>query len=58
MIDGGMVRIEKLSIYKVKAAIIGTGTTIGKFYADAADKELNRINKKSSTIGHAKKVGK
>ena len=53
-----MVRIEKLSIYKVKAAVIGTGSTIGKFYADAADKELNRINKKTSTIGSAKKIGK
>ena len=54
----GTVKIEKLSIYKVKAAIIGTKITIGKFYADAADKELNRINKKTSTIGSAKKVGK
>ena len=58
MMKGGMVRIEKLSIYKVKAAVIGTGSTIGKFYADAADKELNRINKKTSTISSAKKVGK
>lgn len=37
----GLVKIEQTSINKVKKKIIGTGVTIGDFYKEAADKELN-----------------
>ena len=36
----GLVKIDQASINKVKKEIIGTKTTIGDFYKDAAEKEL------------------
>lgn len=36
----GLVKIEQISINKVKKKIIGTKATIGDFYKDAADEKL------------------
>jgi hypothetical protein len=44
--DMGLVKIEQVSINQVKAAIIGTGKTIGDFYKEAADKLLAKKPKK------------
>ena len=36
----GLVKIEQTSINKVKKKIIGTKSTIGDFYKEAADEKL------------------